>query len=71
MTACLISAVQGFSHHYNIQPGSHFSGCQGLIAMGMFKWLGADLSLAEFFISGDFIFCANICYLAFSSCAHF
>jgi hypothetical protein len=34
MTACMTLAVQGFSCHCNIQSGSRFSGCQGLLAMG-------------------------------------
>jgi len=48
MTAFMISAVwfptvATFFRHCDIQPGSCFSGCQGLFAMGMLNGWGADL----------------------------
>jgi hypothetical protein len=40
----------------DIQQGSCFIGCQGLFCHGNVKWLGANLPLAEYFVSDDFIF---------------
>jgi hypothetical protein len=37
---------------------------------GNVEWLGADLTLAEIFVSDNFIFCANVSHLTLS-CAQF